>query len=686
MASAGQVEPPAATSPRMADVARYVVAWSVAALVATLLELQAVLSFAEQRRAMVALTLLGANAVLMGIVMAGCYAAAWLMEHGYGLRERFQRLRDADKPERMAAALGWSVVLLLTTAILLVGLSRVVAGVFAAIATPAWRAPIAVVLCLLCVALAVAVAPGAARIATKRLLRLRPSFVRTIALLLAVALLLGLGLESLVWRNELAAVLSLLERSLLFPVIGLVVGAVVSRSLRLRLGLRGALGLGLFWLLVAGAGATLMKTQRVVRTTIERVGCASRLVAKLVPAESPPPPGDRARIIPPVVVSAKAAPTRHLVLVTVDALRADRAFDSRDGKPLMPHLTSFAQRATRFEAAFTPVPQTIYALGTIITGRYAVGLPWLPFVEGDLRQEAHIQPDPNRTDSLAELLQRAGFATFHATATSYVLNPGTTQGFARIVGLDDVPGWKNGTPRDELLVGAALTQLRSWWRREQRLFAWIHLYDPHHRYLDAEPSFGPSHRDHYDAELRRCDKAFGQLLDGLRALGILEHAAVIVSADHGEEFVEEHGQTGHGHTPYVAGMRIPLLIALPAGAARLIHQPVSGIDITPTALALLGLPLPATLDGRSLAPTVLDGREPPARTIIVAIKPDRSSLSSAYVAVRRRHKLHTDARGVATELYDYVADPRERHNLIDDQPALVAELAGDVASYRAHKP
>jgi choline-sulfatase len=93
------------------------------------------------------------------------------------------------------------------------------------------------------------------------------------------------------------------------------------------------------------------------------------------------------------------------------------------------------------------------------------------------------------------------------------------------------------------------------------------------------------------------------LIEKLRQLGVLDNTLIVVVSDHGEEFWE-HGWTGHGQSVYqelahgVLLMWNPKLIPAP----RRIADPVQLIDVMPSVLDLLGIPIPAVVEGQSLAP------------------------------------------------------------------------------------
>src|SRR5262249_45378016 len=117
--------------------------------------------------------------------------------------------------------------------------------------------------------------------------------------------------------------------------------------------------------------------------------------------------------------------------------------------------------------------------------------------------------------------------------------------------------------------------------------------------------------DLYDGALHGVDRRLRAFLEPLRAEGLLDDTWVVITGDHGEEFLE-HGQLRHRGTLYQERVHVPLIIVPPASAGLpaglRIDEPVSQVDLCETLLELLGRPVPEGLDGRSLAAFVRGGR------------------------------------------------------------------------------
>ncbi len=396
-------------------------------------------------------------------------------------------------------------------------------------------------------------------------------------------------------------------------------------------------------------------------------------------------------------------PSRQdVVLVVVDTLRADHLGAYGYERPTSPRLDAFARRATVFDAAWSAAPWTLPSVMSIMTSRY----PSSHRVENDgLRLAADVP-------TLAETLKRAGYATGGFVSHVYV---SSTFGFARGFDLFEDFGLSGPEyrleagmePRADRVTDAALDWLRGQGRRP--VFLLVHYFDPHWPYAPPEAYralFPDAYRgpldasydsiskfldpltpipddyrrfliDRYDGEIRFVDDQIGRLLDGLAASGRAPRAWVVLTADHGEEF-KDHGSMGHGRRLYEETIHVPLVIgraaaggiASPGGApagAR-VSVPVSGIDLFPTIAGLAGAPAPAGLQGASLAPLLGSGTggAPAADRPLVC---ETIRLNAHLKALRRGPlKLIQSMDENRTELYDLVADPRERRDLSDARP------------------
>jgi arylsulfatase A-like enzyme len=235
-------------------------------------------------------------------------------------------------------------------------------------------------------------------------------------------------------------------------------------------------------------------------------------------------------------------------------------------------------------------------------------------------------------------------------------------------------------------------------------FLWVHLFDPHEPYTDhglqlpANPAGrgDPPKKDvlrRYNQEIAFADRQVGRVLKALSTSNASQETMIILTSDHGEAF-GEHGEKGHGRSLYQATQDVPLIMVHPSlGKNRVSDLPVSTLDVTPTVLDLLDLVPVANSDGVALgqalqAPGSFAGRAiyqetfPGARKKFWRIFGRRLTGDPTLVAIRRGDwKAILDPRRDRIEVYDLETDPREKHNLSEEQTVRAARLRPLLAAH-----
>jgi arylsulfatase A-like enzyme len=392
-----------------------------------------------------------------------------------------------------------------------------------------------------------------------------------------------------------------------------------------------------------------------------------------------------------VACGHREPPVRNVLLISIDTLRADRLGCYGHDRPTSPQLDAFAEAGALFEDAASTAPWTLPAHASLLTGLY-------PDAHG-ARTEQHAMAEDVAT--LAEALRGRGFET-HAVVNAFFVSPG--YGLARGF------GEYRYVREDQSRAGAArrITDLGIDWlgpRRGGRNFLFLHYFDVHSSYrseeryerlftrgsgrlkgttaelreamrgaLELTPADVEHLKDLYDAGIRQLDDELGRLFRWLESAGWLEDTLVVVTSDHGEEFLD-HGGLSHGHNHYQEMLRVPLIVrgpTIPAG--KRLSALVSLIDVAPTILSVLGVAAPAGTQGRDLRPLWQAPEQAAAdRPIFAETGPMEED---ALRTVRSgRHKLILDLRTQRYELYDLIDDPRETRNLIDERPEVVGRLA-----------
>jgi len=287
---------------------------------------------------------------------------------------------------------------------------------------------------------------------------------------------------------------------------------------------------------------------------------------------------------------------RNVLLVTIDTLRGD-ALGCDGGPARTPTIDAIAASGLRFSFAHAHAVVTLPSHASILTGLY-------PYQHG-YRENAGFRLPPG-TATLATRLKAAGFET-GAFVAAFPLDArfGLTPGFDTYDGrFDDVgSGAEFLLPErpGPIVVSRAVAWIRA---RGGRWFAWVHLYEPHAPYRPASP-FDREYADRpYYGEVAAADRALVPLVAALRDAA--RPTLVVVTGDHGEA-LGDHAETTHGLFAYESTLHVPLIVSeqraqsgqRPQGT-EVSDVPARHIDIVPTILDALGLPVPAELPGHSL--------------------------------------------------------------------------------------
>jgi arylsulfatase A-like enzyme len=359
---------------------------------------------------------------------------------------------------------------------------------------------------------------------------------------------------------------------------------------------------------------------------------------------------------------------RNLVFITVDALRADAVGFGGQAHPTTPALDALAARSAVFSRMYTAAPMTRRAFPSLLAGRYPSNVHWL-----DLQTSYIYTVSAPENVFMAEALSQAGLKTASVLAFGYAQRGRFDQGFQSntVHPASQFPRETNANR----VVDDAIRRLKSWGQDPEtpRFFLWLHFYEAHYPYERHKGiDFGDSEHQRYLGEVRWIDDQLARLFAELTALGLADDTAIVFTADHGEEF-GEHGGTWHGDL-YPEDLHVPLLVHVPGGAPRAIDAPVSLVDIAPTILDLLGVPVPAGWDGDSLVPFI-EGETPPAdRFAFAEVFPDVKVPRRLVTLIERDWQLIVDFQLGVRELFDLRKDPGGLHNALIDAPAEAQRL------------
>jgi hypothetical protein len=332
---------------------------------------------------------------------------------------------------------------------------------------------------------------------------------------------------------------------------------------------------------------------------------------------------------------ALSLPEPKLVLfLTIDATRAD-VLDDENRKKL-PTLSRLKAKGAWFSRARSAASSTRPSMASVFTGRYYSQLKF------KTKGSQSVLDDTG--PRFPKLLTDAGV---HTVSLPLLFRIAAESGVGR--------GFETEL-RDARNAAATVTRLIELAEHATRpTLLYAHFGEPHAPYAGK----GATPRERYLDEVRTVDRELGRLVAALNDRGLSKRALLVISADHGEAFME-HGVGNHARVIYEEVARIPLIVYGPGVVPREIDEPVSLVDIAPTLLDLFGLPAPGLFMGQSLAPLVAGRDVSLERPLAIQAT---HGLTGLYVGDL---KVIFDSHTRTVEVYDLAEDPGEKHNLADD--------------------
>ena len=391
----------------------------------------------------------------------------------------------------------------------------------------------------------------------------------------------------------------------------------------------------------------------------------------------------------------------NVVVFFTDQQRWDTAGVHGNPLDLTPNFDRMAQRGTHLRFTFTPQPVCAPARSCLQTGLYAT-------TTGCFRNGI---PLPAEAKTLAHYFQEAGYATgyigkWHLADEEPVPEPMrggyeywlasnllefTSDAYHTVVYDTENRPVKLPGYRVDALADAAIRYIDG--HQDNPFYLFLSFLEPHQQnHRDDFPApdgyeeryrgrwippdlaaLGGSTHQHlagYYGMVKRLDEALGRLLDALTSLNLSDNTILLFTSDHGCHFKTRN--TEYKRSCHESSIRVPAALAGPGfDAGGQLQELVSLVDLPPTLLHAAGLPIPPSMQGRSILPLVRGDRAGWPEEVFVQI-----SESQVGRAVRtRRWKYSVVApdksgdrdpsadRYVEEYLYDLQADPYELANL-----------------------
>ena len=380
-------------------------------------------------------------------------------------------------------------------------------------------------------------------------------------------------------------------------------------------------------------------------------------------------------------------PTKNVVLIMADSLRADRLPGAGYHRPLAPFLRRLLEdpRSQRAEWAFSTCSESGCGIGSALTGH-----PYQDLSHGASKIYEYLAQAGYDNDlilsgnhssffhldrfygSLADVdhgeeVRRYGADSDDRGALRYIEQLESFDGQPKFfffflmsshtAGVR-LPEFSHYLPDDSL-------DLRARWNDEDAAALLSSIGKP--------PAYLEQVVNYYDNGVQQLDFVIGRIFTGLEERGYLDDALVIVTSDHGDS-MGEHNHIGHTYHLYNVDIRVPLLIWDSDPSPRPKELPIAAhVSLAPTIFDRLGLPLPPTLAAPPLdrAPAIFDS--------VHLTRRHQQPCAAAITGTREKlHKLIACKNDeLKEELYELIGDPHEQRDLLAAgaaDPALVAGL------------
>ena len=356
---------------------------------------------------------------------------------------------------------------------------------------------------------------------------------------------------------------------------------------------------------------------------------------------------------------------RRVILISIDTCRADHLGCYGFSGQTTPNIDAIANEGIVFENVVSPVPLTLPAHCSMLTGT-------VPPHHGVHDNFAYWLGHFNIT--LAEVLKETGFSTA-AFVSAFVMDSefGLDQGFG--VYQDDLGHDERGAKLNERRAGETTAIAMEWLERHrnENFFVFLHYYDPHSKYEPPEPFATTFADDLYSGEIAYTDYWVGQVTAKLKELGLFDSCLLVITSDHGE-MLGEHGEKEHGYFIYQGAIKVPLIFKLPGQKrGRRVKETVGLVDIMPTICSLAGVQTRGAVHGEDLS-VYFANRDAPKKDrdiYIESLYATRYGAGALLGVVSDRWKYIQTSRA---ELYDLTNNEGESRNLTDEQPALAQNL------------
>lgn len=394
----------------------------------------------------------------------------------------------------------------------------------------------------------------------------------------------------------------------------------------------------------------------------------------------------------------------NLILVSIDTLRADHLGCYGYAKPTSPAIDAFSAKGVLFNNVSATSPWTLPSHSSLLTGLY-------PRHNNIIANPNNPVPSlPPNSITLAAILKKQGLQTAaFVNSTLINKNRGFDQGFCDFKYFQE--------DESQIFPSYVIDEGIKWLSKhgEKPFFLFLHSYDVHSDYRSLpryEKQFVSTYNGKidgstkqlidfgkgrininskdlkhlislYDAGVRQFDDEMSKLFNFLEQKRLLDSTLVIITSDHGEEFLE-HGNVLHGKSHFQESIHIPLVIRGPGIPVKRINTIASLVDIMPTILSQFGFPTLSTLDGIDLSRQWKNSPdESIKRSIYIESEHDwqNSKYNTTFAIRDQRYKLFFNVITGKVELFDLLHDQGEKTNIASMHKHRVSSMLEDLKNF-----
>jgi arylsulfatase len=308
---------------------------------------------------------------------------------------------------------------------------------------------------------------------------------------------------------------------------------------------------------------------------------------------------------------------RNVILITIDALRADHVSCYGYNRVTTPALDELANDGLLFENAYSASSHTREAVPALLTGRYPTeavdedfsrGAETIPLQLPDDYATAAFHSNPylsrpygydkgfNHFDDDLRLGQNRFIALLQRAVDKFLLNRGEYHARAEEINERSLSWLQSADNKQPFFLWNHYMDVHGPYNPPEDYSKWTEpptnvgaqrLYDRLSGTAEVSPEDERRAIDLYDGEIRYTDKRVREFIDALDSRGLLENSLVVITSDHGDLF-GEYGKYAHPRQVYPELTRVPLLVTHPDKPGDTVTTPVSTLDIAPTILDSAG--------------------------------------------------------------------------------------------------